>query len=93
MALLGVDHRMHTAVVAMYMLLGDMYGKMFEEGALQAPKITEAFHTCVCTLYKLAVARCNNHYSGYKALWAGKVFRGFVGGEEPSAQGHLVLFL
>ena len=33
--LLGGDMRMHTAVVAMYILLGDMYGTMFEEGALQ----------------------------------------------------------
>ena len=29
--LLGGDMRMHTAVVAMYILLGDMYGTMFEE--------------------------------------------------------------
>ena len=37
--LLGGDMRMHTAVVAMYILLGDMYGTMFEEGALQAPEV------------------------------------------------------
>ena len=41
--LLGGDMRMHTAVVAMYILLGDMYGTMFEEGALQAPEVAQAF--------------------------------------------------
>ena len=37
-----------TAVVAMYILLGDMYGTMFEEGALQAPEVAQAFHRWVC---------------------------------------------
>ena len=46
--LLGGDMRMHTAVVAMYMLLGDMYGTMFEEGALQAPEVAQAFQRWVC---------------------------------------------
>ena len=46
--LLGGDMRMHTAVVAMYILLGDMYGTMFEEGALQAPEVAQAFQTRVC---------------------------------------------
>ena len=40
--------RMHTAVVAMYILLGDMYGTMFEEGALQAPEVAQAFQRWVC---------------------------------------------
>ena len=47
-SLLGGDMRMHTAVVAMYILLGDMYGKMFEEGALQAPEVAQAFQRWVC---------------------------------------------
>ena len=46
--LLGGDMRMHTAVVAMYILLGDMYGTMFEEGALQAPEVAQAFQRWVC---------------------------------------------
>ena len=46
--LLGGDMRMHTTVVAMYMLLGDMYGTMFEEGALQAPEVAQAFQRWVC---------------------------------------------
>ena len=46
--LLGGDMRMHTAVVAMYILLGDMYGTMFEEGALQAPEVAQAFQRPVC---------------------------------------------
>ena len=46
--LLGGDMRMHTAVVAMYILLGDMYGTMFEEGALQAPEVAQAFQKWVC---------------------------------------------
>ena len=46
--LLGDDMRMHTAVVAMYILLGDMYGTMFEEGALQAPEVAQAFQRWVC---------------------------------------------
>ena len=46
--LLGGDMRMHTAVVAMYILLGDMYGTMFEEGALQAPEVAKAFQRWVC---------------------------------------------
>ena len=46
--LLGGDMRMHTAVVAMYILLGDMYGTMFEEGALQAPEVAQAFQRRVC---------------------------------------------
>ena len=41
--LLGADMRMHTVVVAMYILLGDMYGTMLEEGALQAPEVAQAF--------------------------------------------------
>ena len=44
--LLGGDMRMHTAVVAMYILLGDMYGTMFEEGALQAPEVAQAPLRC-----------------------------------------------
>ena len=32
----------------MYMLLGDMYGTMFEEGALQAPEVAQAFQRWVC---------------------------------------------
>ena len=32
----------------MYILLGDMYGTMFEEGALQAPEVTQAFQRWVC---------------------------------------------
>ena len=47
-SLLGGDMRMHTAVVAMYILLGDMYGTMFEEGALQAPEVAQAFQRWVC---------------------------------------------
>ena len=31
-----------AAVVAIYILLGDMYGTMFEEGALQAPEVAQA---------------------------------------------------
>ena len=46
--LLGGDMRMHTAVVSMYILLGDMYGTMFEEGALQAPEVAQAFQRWVC---------------------------------------------
>ena len=46
--LLGGDMRMHTAVVAMYILLGDMYGTMLEEGALQAPEVAQAFQRRVC---------------------------------------------
>ena len=46
--LLGGDMRMHTAVVAMYILLGDMYGTMFEEGALQVPEVAQAFQRWVC---------------------------------------------
>ena len=46
--LLGGDMRMHTAVVAMYILLGDMYGTMFEEGALQASEVAQAFQRWVC---------------------------------------------
>ena len=47
--LLGGDMRMHTAVVAMYILLGDMYGTMVEEGALQAPEVAQAFQRWVCS--------------------------------------------
>ena len=47
--LLGGDMRMHTAVVAMYILLGDMYGTMFEEGALQALEVAQAFQRWVCS--------------------------------------------
>ena len=32
----------------MYILLGDMYGTMFEEGALQAPEVAQAFQRWVC---------------------------------------------
>ena len=46
--LLGGDMRMHTAVVSMYILLGDMYGTMFEEGALQAPEVAQAFQRWAC---------------------------------------------
>ena len=45
---LGGDMRMHTAVVAMYILLGNIYGTMFEEGALQAPEVAQAFKRWVC---------------------------------------------
>ena len=41
--LLGGDMRMHTAVVAMYILQGDMYGTMFQEGPLQALEVAQAF--------------------------------------------------
>ena len=32
----------------MYILPGDMYGTMFEEGALQAPEVAQAFQRWVC---------------------------------------------
>ena len=32
----------------MYILLGDMYGTMYEEGALQAPEVAQAFQRWVC---------------------------------------------
>ena len=32
----------------MYILLGDMYGTMFEEGALQAPEVAQTFQRWVC---------------------------------------------
>ena len=47
-SLFGGDMRMHTAVVAMYILLGDVYGTMFDEGALQAPEPAQAFQRWVC---------------------------------------------
>ena len=46
--LLGGDMRMHTAVAAMYILLGDIYGTMFEEGALQAPEVAQASQRWGC---------------------------------------------
>ena len=53
--LLGGDMRMHTAVVAMYILLGDMYGTMFEEGALQ-PNLAQPKQHHLCPRARLGMA-------------------------------------
>ena len=62
-SLLGGDMRMHTAVVAMYILLGDMYGTMFEEGALQAPEVAQAFQRWVCPEIRSPYINWMLHYA------------------------------
>ena len=40
--LLGGDTRIYATVVAMYMLLGEMYGTIFQGGSFQAPEVAKA---------------------------------------------------
>ena len=92
--------RMHTAVVAMYIKLGDMYGTMFEEGALQAPEVAQAFQRWVCPAIRSPYINWMLHDATVTiqairplGLWPRNVFGGSFGREQQGAEGHLVLLL
>ena len=82
----------------MYILLGDMYGTMFEEGAMQVPEVAQPFQRWVCPAIRSPYINWMLHdatvsIQAIRPYGLGMFSGGSFGREQQGAEGHLVLLL